>query len=129
MNIDFWTVAYVRGSLYSSADATPQSPGMSSPASARDLHQSWRRSLVAKSKALQALITALSMIVVTPLQAEGNKAFTSGNFEEAIKHYSAGIEVDATNHVLFSNRSACQVLPLLDLQFGLCCTAKESVGT
>lgn len=41
-------------------------------------------------------------------KAEGNKAFTSGNFEEAIKHYSAGIEVDATNHVLYSNRSACQ---------------------
>eukprot|EP00892_Ulva_mutabilis_P000963 jgi/Ulvmu1/10868/UM007_0042.1 len=41
-------------------------------------------------------------------KAKGNKEFTSGNFQEAITHYSAGIEVDPTNHVLFSNRSACQ---------------------
>ena len=44
------------------------------------------------------------------MQAKDNTAFSSGNFEEAITHYTAGIEADAANHVLYSNRSACQVL-------------------
>lgn len=41
-------------------------------------------------------------------KAKGNAAFSSGNFQEAITHYSAGIAVDGSNHVLYSNRSACQ---------------------
>ncbi|KAJ3052160.1 hypothetical protein HK097_006806 [Rhizophlyctis rosea] len=40
-------------------------------------------------------------------KAEGNKAFSAGNFPEAITHFTKGIEVDPTNHVLYSNRSAC----------------------
>lgn len=40
------------------------------------------------------------------LKAEGNKAFSEGRFEEAIKAFSEAIAIDATNHVFFSNRSA-----------------------
>mmetsp|Transcript_5922 Transcript_5922/g.10655 ORF Transcript_5922/g.10655 Transcript_5922/m.10655 type:complete len:570 (-) Transcript_5922:96-1805(-) len=42
------------------------------------------------------------------LKAKGNAAFSAGNFEEAITHFSAAIEVDGSNHVLYSNRSACK---------------------
>ncbi|KAJ3040339.1 Hsp90 cochaperone [Rhizophlyctis rosea] len=40
-------------------------------------------------------------------KAEGNKAFSAGNFPEAITHFTKGIELDPSNHVLYSNRSAC----------------------
>lgn len=40
------------------------------------------------------------------LKAKGNASFSSGNFEEAITHFSNAISVDPTNHVLYSNRSA-----------------------
>ncbi|ORZ41741.1 stress-induced protein sti1-like protein [Catenaria anguillulae PL171] len=40
------------------------------------------------------------------LKALGNKAFTSGQFDEAIKHFTAAIAKDPSNHVLYSNRSA-----------------------
>lgn len=43
---------------------------------------------------------------MTTLKEKGNAALQSGKFEEAIKHYSDAIELDKTNHVLFSNRSA-----------------------
>ena len=36
----------------------------------------------------------------------GNAAFKGAEYEEAIKHFSSAIEADATNHLLFSNRSA-----------------------
>ena len=42
-------------------------------------------------------------------QAKGNAAFAAGKHEEAIDHFSAGIEVDPSNHVLYSNRSASLV--------------------
>uniref|UniRef100_A0A7R9XLY5 STI1 domain-containing protein n=1 Tax=Polyblepharides amylifera TaxID=1486889 RepID=A0A7R9XLY5_9CHLO len=42
------------------------------------------------------------------LKSKGNAAFSAGRFEEAIEHFSAAIELDASNHVLFSNRSAAQ---------------------
>lgn len=42
------------------------------------------------------------------LKAKGNTAFSAGNFAEAIEHFSAAIEKDPSNHVLFSNRSACK---------------------
>eukprot|EP01067_Filipodium_phascolosomae_P006954 Filipodium_phascolosomae@DN535_c0_g1_i1.p2 len=41
------------------------------------------------------------------LKVKGNAAFTAKLYEEAIKHFSDGIELDQSNHVLFSNRSAC----------------------
>lgn len=39
------------------------------------------------------------------LKAEGNKAFAAKNFEEAIEKFSQAIELDPSNHVLYSNRS------------------------
>jgi len=40
------------------------------------------------------------------LKARGNEAFKASRWDEAIGHFSAAIEVDASNHVLYSNRSA-----------------------
>jgi len=37
----------------------------------------------------------------------GNADFTKGNFKEAIVHFTNAIAEDATDHVFFSNRSAC----------------------
>ena len=42
------------------------------------------------------------------LKAEGNAAFSAGRYAEAVTHFSAAIELDPTNHVLYSNRSAAQ---------------------
>ena len=39
-------------------------------------------------------------------KAAGTAAFKAGNFEEAVTAFSAAIEADPTNHVLYSNRSA-----------------------
>lgn len=39
------------------------------------------------------------------LKAEGNKAFAAKNFEEAVDKFSQAIELDPSNHVLYSNRS------------------------
>eukprot|EP00762_Andalucia_godoyi_P000349 ANDGO_03061.mRNA.1 Hsp70-Hsp90 organizing protein len=41
------------------------------------------------------------------LKDKGNAAFSAGNFEEAITYFSKAIEADPSNHVLYSNRSAC----------------------
>ncbi|KYQ92351.1 tetratricopeptide-like helical domain-containing protein (TPR) [Tieghemostelium lacteum] len=38
---------------------------------------------------------------------KGNKAFSDKNFEEAVKHFTEAIQYDETNHILYSNRSAC----------------------
>eukprot|EP00760_Papus_ankaliazontas_P023266 PhM_4_TR2009/c1_g2_i1/m.3003/K09553/STIP1; stress-induced-phosphoprotein 1 len=40
-------------------------------------------------------------------KAKGNDEFRNKNFEAAIGYFTQGIEVDANNHVLYSNRSAC----------------------
>jgi len=40
-------------------------------------------------------------------KAEGNKHFQAKNFVEAIKHFTEAISHDNTDHVFFSNRSAC----------------------
>jgi hypothetical protein len=37
----------------------------------------------------------------------GNKAFTAGNYEEAVKHYSEAIDISGADasHVYFANRA------------------------
>ncbi|CAD7935112.1 unnamed protein product [Amoebophrya sp. A120] len=40
-------------------------------------------------------------------KALGNKDFTAGNFAEAVTHFTNAIAEDATDHVFYSNRSAC----------------------
>jgi hypothetical protein len=37
-------------------------------------------------------------------KAAGNTAFSAGNFEEAVKQFSAAIASDPTDHIYFSNR-------------------------
>lgn len=39
-------------------------------------------------------------------KAKGNAALVAKNFSEAIEHYTNAINVDGTNHVFYSNRSA-----------------------
>ncbi|MCJ1467153.1 Hsp90 cochaperone [Pseudocyphellaria aurata] len=39
------------------------------------------------------------------LKAEGNQAFAAKNFDQAIEKFSQAIELEPTNHVLYSNRS------------------------
>ena len=46
-------------------------------------------------------------------QVQGNAAFSSGDYEKAVDLFSQAIELDASNNVLFSNRSAAKVLLLL----------------
>ena len=38
-------------------------------------------------------------------KAAGNAAFKAGDFDEAIRQFTSAIELDPTNHVLYSNRS------------------------
>ncbi|KAJ1480259.1 hypothetical protein T484DRAFT_1627292 [Baffinella frigidus] len=38
---------------------------------------------------------------------KGNAAFSAQNYPQAIKWFTKAIKVDGTNHVLYSNRSAC----------------------
>jgi len=40
-------------------------------------------------------------------KAKGNAAFSAQSFDEAIKHFTEAIGHDPTDHVFFSNRSAC----------------------
>lgn len=39
-------------------------------------------------------------------KANGNKALMAKNFSEAIEHYTSAINIDGSNHVYYSNRSA-----------------------
>jgi tetratricopeptide (TPR) repeat protein len=40
-------------------------------------------------------------------KALGNKEFQAKNFKAAIEHFTEAIKHDPTDHVFFSNRSAC----------------------
>lgn len=40
-------------------------------------------------------------------KAKGNKEFSAKNFKAAIEHFTEAIKHDPTDHVFFSNRSAC----------------------
>ncbi|KAH6818117.1 stress-inducible protein [Perilla frutescens var. frutescens] len=39
-------------------------------------------------------------------KAKGNAAFSAGNFDDAVRHFTDAINLAPTNHVLYSNRSA-----------------------
>lgn len=54
--------------------------------------------------------------ICSDLQALGNKAFSAGNFDEAITAFSDAIKLAPDNHVLYSNRSASYVSMLLASQ-------------
>lgn len=45
---------------------------------------------------------------VDELKAEGNGFFKAGKFQEAIEAFTAALELDEKNHVLYSNRSAAK---------------------
>ena len=38
---------------------------------------------------------------------KGNKEFSAGNYEKAIEYFTTAISIDPTDHVFYSNRSAC----------------------
>ncbi len=40
-------------------------------------------------------------------KVQGNSAFAKKDFFAAIQHFSEAIELDPSNHVYYSNRSAC----------------------
>ncbi|CAJ1439795.1 unnamed protein product [Effrenium voratum] len=40
-------------------------------------------------------------------KAKGNAEFQAKNYKEAIKHFTEAIKHDPSDHVFFSNRSAC----------------------
>jgi stress-induced-phosphoprotein 1 len=40
----------------------------------------------------------------------GNASFTHKNYDDAIEHFTGAIEMDPSNHVLFSNRSAAYAM-------------------
>lgn len=58
------------------------------------------------------------------LKAEGNAAFSAKDFKKAIDLFTQAIEIDPTNHVLYSNRSACHA-SLKDFEAAL----KDAVKT
>jgi len=52
------------------------------------------------------LFLSQHIIMADALKALGNKAIAEKNFDEAIKHFTEAIEIEPTNHILYSNRSA-----------------------
>jgi len=59
------------------------------------------------------------------LKDKGNAAFTAKSFDDAVKHFTAAVALDGTNHILFSNRSGAK-LSLGDLA-GALADAKRCV--
>ncbi|CAM9837292.1 unnamed protein product [Chrysoparadoxa australica] len=53
------------------------------------------------------LATEESKAIAEAKKKAGNEAFASNDYEEGIRLYSEAITLDGTNHVYFSNRSAC----------------------
>jgi len=51
-------------------------------------------------------VNALTM-ASDEFKTKGNAAFADKNYDEAIGFFTEGIDVDPSNHVLYSNRSAC----------------------
>lgn len=48
----------------------------------------------------------MSINKINQLKEKGNAALTAGRNDEAIQAYSDAINLDGSNHVLYSNRSA-----------------------
>jgi stress-induced-phosphoprotein 1 len=48
----------------------------------------------------------MSSAEAVELKNQGNKAFAAKDYQKAIELFSKAIELDDTNHVFFSNRSA-----------------------
>ncbi|KAI9106078.1 heat shock protein sti1 [Phlyctochytrium arcticum] len=48
----------------------------------------------------------MTAMTAEDIKKQGNEAFSAGQFDDAIKYFSQAIELDPTNHVLYSNRSA-----------------------
>lgn len=63
--------------------------------------------LPAPTRACTLFTFAVDNMSADELKAKGNAAFTAKNFDEAIDYFTQGIAIDANNHVLYSNRSAC----------------------
>lgn len=65
------------------------------------------------------------------MKRQGNEAFKAKKYEEAILKYTAAIELDPSNHILYSNRAMCHgaleawTLALQDAQ----CAIRLSSGT
>ena len=51
------------------------------------------------------------------LKQKGNEAFKRNEFKLACEIFTEAIELDATNHVLYSNRSAARVILILCVFF------------
>lgn len=49
---------------------------------------------------------AILPIMAEEAKAKGNAAFSAGRFDEAVRHFTAAIDLAPSNHVLYSNRSA-----------------------
>jgi hypothetical protein len=63
------------------------------------------RHWVFTSRTLIASFYAFSFSQAQALKDEGNKEFTSGNYERAAELFGKAIELDPQNHVLYSNRA------------------------
>jgi len=46
------------------------------------------------------------MVTADELKAQGNAAFSAKNYDQAVEFFTSAIELDPSNHVLYSNRSA-----------------------
>lgn len=61
-------------------------------------------------KIIKIILTIVNFIIfpfkVNILKEKGNAALTAGKFSEAIENYTQAIQIDESNHVLYSNRSA-----------------------
>ena len=55
----------------------------------------------------QAMLIDLKEKISLAAKEKGNKFLKEGNHDMAAAFYTHGISVDPTNHILFSNRSAC----------------------
>lgn len=70
-----------------------------------ELHPKWAKGHNRRALALSKLDKKSEAALAKKL--EGNVHFAAGDFAAAIKAFNEGVALDATMHVLYSNRSAC----------------------